>query len=56
MVKTASLQPVADIKPKLMKTVHAANLVDKNSRTISKILQLLVITHIILLMKYDNEP
>jgi hypothetical protein len=34
---------IVENKPKLMKTVNAANLIDKNSRTIAKILQLLVI-------------
>lgn len=42
MVKTTTSQSAVEAKPTVMKAVHAAHIVDKNSRTIAKILQLLV--------------
>ena len=42
MVKQIAAQSAAEAKPTMMKAVHAAHMVDKNSRTIAKILQLLV--------------
>jgi hypothetical protein len=51
MVKITAVET----KPKVMKALHAAHLVDKNSRTIAKISQLLVfITHRFLLKSYQK--
>jgi hypothetical protein len=49
-MKRSAPEPAVEAKQTLMKATHAAHMVDKNSRTIAKILQLLV--NLILILRY----